>query len=470
MKLFEVASSDRMETAPIVPLILSMSTPVMVMLLTQALYTFVDSIYVTRLSSQAFTAVSLVIPLQSFVTAVSCGTGVGVNVLMSTAFGKKRADDAFAIAIHGLLLAVLDWLLFLILSFFALDAFFDIYAVSNEVRALGTEYIRILVWASLFVFVSTVCSRILQSTGNMSFPMLFELIGAVVNIVLDPIMIFGLFGFPRLGITGAAIATATGQLCTMLLMLYMLIRRRDLLPHRASVLKASFSTIKDICVFGFPTMIMYSMCTFYIAGLNAVAVHFSEAAVSAIGIYYKLQSFLLVPTNGLNQGITPLLGYNYGSGNYLRLWRTLFVSTVISFLSLCTGTLCFWLFTRNLLEMFSPTAELLSVGIPALRIISTSFPFFVFTILNPTLFQATGHIKENVFVTIVRQIICLVPLAVIFSRFGLTYMWLTFPVSELIAAVLALWYTYKLYTGVLQIKEEAVSPFYNKRIRDVGRF
>jgi putative MATE family efflux protein len=445
-----IHSPTRLERSPLVPLIFSLSLPVMVTLLVQAMYNFVDSIYVSRINEYAFTALSLAFPLQVLVTAVASGTGVGINVLVARALGNKDRDKASSIATHGFILAGINWVVFVVTGSLLIKPYFQILSASYQVEQMGRQYLQIVIFFSLGTFVENIGIRILQATGNMNKPMLYEVIGAVVNIILDPIMIFGLGSFPKLGVTGAAIATVIGQFVSMILVVWSIFRNdNNRLRISFRKFRLSFKTSQYIYWASIPTIIMQSMCTVYITGLNAVAIHFTEAAVSVIGVYYKLQTFLLIPTYGINQGITPLISYCYGANNYQRIWNTLWYSTALSLVSLCFGTLIFWMFTPQLLNIFSATDEAVSIGIPALRIISTSFPFFVFTILNPTLFQSTGHIGKNIAVTIVRQIICLVPLAILLSNFGLTYFWLTFPFSEIIATVLAFVYTHQLYKGSL---------------------
>ena len=450
MNSMNIHAPDRLERHPLIPLILSLSLPVMVTLLVQAMYNFVDSIYVSRINEYAFTALSLAFPIQVLVTAVASGTGVGVNVLIARALGNKNPEKASSIAAHGFVLAGLNWVVFVAMSFLLIGPYFQILSATGQVERMGRQYLRIIIIFSLGTFVGNIGVRILQAAGDMRRPMLYEVTGAMVNIALDPVMIFGLGGFPRLGVTGAAIATVVGQFVSMLLVVQSVFRSRSSnVKVTFRGFRFSFRTAQNIYWASLPTIIMQSMCTMYITGLNTVAIRFTEAAVSVIGVYYKLQTFLLIPTYGINQGITPLISYNYGAKNYRRMWNALWYSTVLSFISLSAGTLIFWLFTRQLLDIFAATSEAIAVGVPALRIISTSFPFFVFTILNPTLFQSTGYIRKNIAITIVRQIICLVPFAIILSRFGLTYFWLTFPLSEIIATVLALVYTYQLYKGPL---------------------
>ena len=441
---------DRLEHHSLIPLIFSLSLPVMVTLLVQAMYNFVDSIYVSRINEYAFTALSLAFPFQVLVTAVASGTGVGVNMLAARALGNKDSEKASSIAAHGFVLAGFNWVIFVIMGSLLIKPYFQIFSASYQVEQMGQQYLQIIILFSFGTFFENIGVRILQAAGDMRRPMLYEVAGAVVNIILDPIIIFGFGGFPGLGVTGAAIATVIGQCVSMILVV------RSIFCNRGNETKVtfknfhfSFKTAHSIYWVSLPTIIMQSMCTVYITGLNAVAIQFTEAAVSVIGIYYKLQTFLLIPTYGINQGITPLISYSYGANLYRRMWNTLWYSTGLSFATLSAGTLIFWLFTKQFLDIFAAASETIAIGIPALRIISTSFPFFVFTILNPTLFQSTGHICKNIAVTVVRQIICLIPLAILLSNFGLMYFWLTFPLSEIIATILSLIYTYQLYKGPL---------------------
>lgn len=440
-------SSESMGTRPLLPLIITLSSPIMLSLLVQSLYNIIDSVYISRYNSNGLTALSLAFPVQTLITAAASGTGAGTNIIIAKALGANDKNNASSTAFNGFVLSLINWSFFVIIGILILKPYFSIFTANTEVASLGLKYLSIILLFSIAPFTENVAVRILQATGNTVLPMIFQSTAALLNLILDPIFIWG-FGFiPAMGISGAAIATVLSQFLSATLAVITVFFKQTVLTVSFRI--PSFNLIKEIFITGLPSVLGMALVSAYISGLNAVLTRFSEDAVSSLGIYYKLQTFLLIPTYGLNQGVTPIMGFNYGAKKYRRMWNTLWYSLIISTATLIAGTLCFCLFTREILLFFHASDSLLHTGIPALRIISTSFPFFGLTILMPTLFQSTGYIRQNIIITLPREVVLLVPIAWAFSHLGLTYTWLTFPISESIAAFISCYYTYILFRGPL---------------------
>ena len=437
-------SSDRMGQAPLLPLILSMSFPVMFSLLIQTLYNVADSFFVARTSGHALTAVSLALPVQTLITAIASGTGVGVNALIARALGAKNNSEAASVAAHGLTLGAASWVVFSLLCLPLLGIYFNAFTSTPEVVVMGRQYTGIVVLFSLGLFVENISTKILQAQGNMTLPMVFQTCGALLNVVLDPILIFGMGPVPALGVSGAAYATVAAQLCVMVCSLAAVLRPGREVHVTWRGLRFCPKTVRQIYLVGLPDILKQALYTFYIAGLNGILSTFSDAAVTVLGIYYKIQGFITMPILGLSQGMLPILSYNYGARLYPRMLRALRHSCVLAFCTLLAGTALFWVFPAQLLGIFSPTEEMLTIGVPALRIVSLSFPLFPFTLLTPMLLQVTGHGNKSIAITLLRQVVLLVPLAYAFSRFGLSYLWFTFPVSEVVATALSCWLTLRL--------------------------
>ena len=451
-------STDQMGSAPIPALIRTLSSPIMLSLFVQSMYNIVDSFYVSHYSDAGLAALSLAYPVQNLIVAVASGIGVGVNILLSNAFGSRRREGISNLICHSFLLAAAGWLVFLLFSLFLLEPYFSLFHARGGVVDAGVEYLRIIIALSLFSFFDNVCIKVLHALGNTVAPMIYQSTAAVLNVILDPILIWGLGPIPSFGVAGAAIATVFAQMVSAALSLHAVYAARASLCFTLREFRPCPHTLRRLILTGLPSVLGMALVSVYITRLNTILARFSEAAVSALGVYYKVQTFLLIPTYGLNQGVTPVISYNFGAGKLERVWRALRCTLTLSTATLGAGTLLFLLFARQILLFFNADAALLQVGIPALRIISTSFPFFSFTILMPTLFQSTGHPYQSIAITLLRELILLVPLAWLFSQFGLIYTWLTFPVSEIIAAVLSCYYTYALRRGPLSLTRGRSGP------------
>ncbi len=433
---------NKMGTAPITSLILKMSLPSMLSMMVMALYNIVDSIFVSQISPDALTAVSIVLPAQFLLISVGSGTAIGVNSLIARSLGAKKFDTASAVASHAIVLSVISWIVFAILGFLFADIFVSGFTQSESIREMGSIYLKIVTIASIGILMQISAEKILQATGNMMLPMISQLTGAVINIALDPILIFGYFGFPEMGIAGAATATVFSQCIGMVVALVALKVKKTEVHISLRNFKFDRAVVIEIYRVGLPSMIMQSVGSFLTVGLNAILAGFSDAAVSVLGIYFRIQSFIMMPVFGMTQGLMPIMGYNFGAKNKKRLLKTLKTGTIMAMIIMCAGTLVFMFFPEQLLGMFNPTEEVLLIGTYALRAISSGFPFAAVGIIFSTLFQAVGNGKNSMYISLIRQLVFILPAAYVLSFFGVQYIWFAFPFAE-IFAIFAVLYLYK---------------------------
>lgn len=416
-----------MGDTPIGKLLLKLSPPVMLALLIQSIYNIVDSYFVSQYSLTGLTALSIIFPIQLLMTALGTGTGTGLNILISRMDGNGDTARQRDVVKSGLYLGVLNFLIFTCIGILLIGGYYNISSNQPAVRAEGIQYAQIIFLGSFGLFMESNCTKLLQAKGNMVTPMLAQVVGAVINIVFDPILIFGLFGAPELGVAGAAIATIMGQWAAMLITLKAVFRTYDVRG------KLHFKDCFQIYQSGFPSIIMQSLYTLYIIGLNLILKQFTEDAVTVLGIYYKLQTFFFIPLMGLQQVIVPVISFNYGAKNMKRVKDTLRYAILISSGVMVLGTFIFMVFPKELISIFSASASIFRIGSLALRIISVSFIPASFAMMFTVYFQGINKGRSSVFITVLRQIILLVPLAWLFHFFGLNYVWLTFPVTEIIA-------------------------------------
>ena len=438
---------NKMGTAPILPLIFSMSLPAMFSMLVQALYNIVDSYFVAQVSEKALAAVSLAFPLQNLLIAFAVGTAVGVTSLISRRLGQGLQEEANAAATHGILLAVATWVLFALYGAFFSTPFFHLFETDPEIIQMGDTYISICCIFSFGVFVEICLERTLQATGNMIWPMIFQLIGAVTNIIMDPILIFGWFGLPAMGVAGAAIATVMGQILAMVVAALVVTFGKHDVHVSFRRFRLSWRTIKDIYVVGIPSIVMQSIGTVMTMALNGILSGFSTAAYTVFGIYFKLQSFVFMPVFGLNQGLLPILGYNYGARNRKRMMTAFRDGCTIALVIMAAGMAVFLAAPQWLLSIFNASAELLEIGIPALRIICTCFLFAALGIVCSTLFQAVGKGVYSLIVSLMRQLAALVPAAWILAQVTqqVVFVWWAFPIAECVSLVVSLLFFLRLY-------------------------
>lgn len=420
------------------PLLMSMAFPPMLSMMIQSLYNIVDSMFVAQISNDALTAVSLAFPIQNLIISFSVGIGVGVNSYIARKLGEHNQKEANNTVAHGFLLALAGAVLFTIIAFLGIQPFFHMFTQDSGIFDASCTYAYIVVAFCFTSFFHILIEKIFQSTGKMIFPMAIQAIGAITNIILDPIMIFGWFGLPAMGVAGAAIATVLGQLLAMSLSIYVLLSKTHDVKLDLHQFKFEKNIIKKILSVGIPNAMMNALSSVLVIGLNAILVGFSNLAVSVYGVYYKLQTFVFMPASGLTQGAMPIMAYNYGAGNHQRLTQSLKISLIVTFIIMLCGTLLFMIFPSQLLQLFQADDEMLSIGIPALRLISISFLPATIGFILPTLFQSLGKGFDSLIVFLLRQFAITLPLSFILSKtLGLYGIWISFVIAESIAALAA---------------------------------
>lgn len=440
-------TQNKMGTAKMLPLIFSMALPAMFSMLVQALYNVVDTYYVSQFSEKAMSAVSLAFPIQNLQIAFGVGTSVGVTSLISRRLGEGRRDEAESAAAHGILLGLCTWLVFAVYGAFFTTPFFRLFESDPEIVHMGDQYISVCLIFSFGSFVVMMLEKILQATGNMFWPMIFQLVGAVINILLDPVFIFGWFGLPALGVTGAAIATVGGQIISMIFAAIVFAVR----PHAISItfkgFRPSWGTIKNIYAVGLPAIVMQAIGTAMNMAMNGILSGFSTAAYTVFGLYFKLQSFVFMPVFGLTQGLLPIMGFNFGAKNKKRLMQALTEGCLIALCIMSAGMLAFLLLPDKLLGIFNASEELLSIGVPALRTICTCFIFAALGIVSSTLFQAVGRGTYSLIVSLMRQLVILVPAAWLLARLSgaLSPVWWAFPIAETVSLMASVFFFLRLY-------------------------
>ena len=426
---------NKMGTMPMFKLILSMSLPAMLSMTVQAMYNIVDSYFVAQVSENALTAVSLVFPMQTFLIAVGGGTAVGLNSLISRRLGERRQKDADSAATHGILLGVFNWILFVIIGVFFSGAFIKSFNAAKEVENMAIQYMSINCIFSMGVFVEINIEKILQATGNMIYPMIFQMIGAITNIILDPIFIFGLLGVPRMNVVGAAIATVIGQNVAMLVSVTVIITKEHKVTINFKKFRFNKSIVKNIYAVGLPAIVMQAVGSVMVVGINAIIIAFTETAVAVFGVYYKLQSFVFMPVFGLMQGVMPVIGFNFGARKHDRLISAVKICCAISISIMVIGTAVFIMIPGKLLSIFNASSKMLNIGIPALRTICLCFIPAAIGISFSNVFQAVGHGFLSLIISLLRQLVVLLPAAYFLSKIGLYTVWYAFPIAEVVSLV-----------------------------------
>lgn len=442
---------NKMGTMTVNKLLISMSLPMIISMLVQALYNVIDSMFVAQISENALTAVSLAFPLQSLMIAVGVGTGVGVNAVLSKSLGQKDFESANKAASNGIILSFLSYVIFALIGVFLTGVFFKSQTSNVEIINHGSQYIYICTILSVGLFGQIILERLLQSTGKTFYTMITQGIGAIINIILDPILIFGLFGAPEMGVAGAAVATVTGQIIAMFLALYFNLKKNHEIKLNKKVFKLDIKIIKRIYAVGVPSIVMQSIGSVMTFGLNKILIGFTPTATAVFGVYFKLQSFVFMPVFGLNNGMVPIVAYNYGAKNEERVTKTIKLSTIYAIGIMLVGFLIFQAFPKQLLCLFNASEDMLRIGIPALRIISINFIFAGFCVIASSVFQALENGMLSLVVSAVRQLIAILPLAFIFGQvFGVNAIWFAFPVSEIIAVILSAMFMKKVYNEAIK--------------------
>lgn len=433
----DTEKTNKMGTMPIGSLLLSMAWPPTLSMSINALYNVVDSVFVAMLSERALTAVSLVMPIQMLMVAIGVGTGVGVNSLIARRLGEQRVDEASLAASVGIRLAFVNYFVMALIGIFFSSAFVGSFTKDANVFSDATIYLRIITIGSFFFMLQLAMEKIIQSTGQMVLSMIVTIVGALVNLVLDPILIFGLLGAPKMGIAGAAVATIIGQAASSCVALFICLKKISSIHIRIFGFRSDKKTIKDIYNVGLPSMVMMSINSIMVLGYNAIlAAH--ATAIAVLGIYFKLQSIILMPVFGVNQAAMPILGYNFGARKKDRFMETYRKALGISVIIMIIGMALFQIFPRELLMIFSASDNMFNIGIPALRIISLCFVPAAFGIIRSTVFQATGNGIYSLIASVVRQLVGILPIAYILMQIGgVTMSWYAFPIAEIMGFVLS---------------------------------
>ena len=445
-------AENKMGTMPIGKLLFNMSLPMMISMLVQALYNIVDSIFVAKLSENALTAVSLAFPLQTLLIAVGTGTGVGMNALLSKSLGEKNFKKANATASNAAVLYFFSYLVFFILGFTIVRPFYasQIGNADQEIMELGIEYLSTVMIFSFGLLAQVFFERLLTSTGRTIFSMTSQLTGAITNIILDPILIFGLLGAPKMGVTGSAVATVIGQCVAALVAGFCNHRYNHDVKLKFHGFRLDFHIIGTIYAVGIPTIIMQSIGSVMTYCMNRILIEFSSTATAVFGVYFKLQSFFFMPVFGLNNGITPIIAYNYGAGQRKRMLKTIKLSMLVAFCLTFIGFLCFEGIPQILLGMFNASDEMLTIGVPALRIIGIHYLIAWFCIVSGTVFQALGKAFFSMIVSIMRQLFVLIPAAYILAKLGgLHVVWWSFPIAEVISLMVSSFFLVRINRTII---------------------
>ena len=443
------ARADRMGTEPEGRLLASMAWPAILSMTINALYNIVDSIFVARISQEALTAVSFVMPVQFLMIAMTVGSGVGVNSVISRRLGARQYDDANKAASMSVRIGLFNYLIFLLIGLFLSEPFMRHYTDDPVIYGHGVTYMRLVLCLALFSSVEVILQKVLQSMGNMKAPMICSVTGCLINVVFDPILIFGLFGFPKLGVAGAAIATVFGQFVAFLLAIFFVSRQKFL---RISVIgfRMDWNTIKDIYAVSLPSIFMQAIGSFMLIGYNMI-IAAEPVAVAVLGVYQKLQTFVFMPVIGLNQGALPIIGYNYGAGNRSRVMRTYKLSLIASFTVMTIGFILFRFGAEAFLRMFNADEAMLMLGIPALRRISICFFPAAYGVITSSLFQATGHAHYSFFSSLIRQLVGILPLAFLLYRIGgVELSWYSFSLAEILGTAYLISAFVRLYNNKLR--------------------
>ena len=447
----EQPKENKMGTMPVNKLLVTMSLPMVISMIVQALYNIVDSIFVSRLSEDALTAVSMAFPMQNLMISVAVGTGVGINAMLSRALGEKKFEAANKTAENGIFIEVLGYVLFLLIGIFVTKPFFLAQAGAGDIANMGIEYTRICLLMSFGIFMQIGFERILQSTGRTIFTMITQSTGAIINIILDPILIFGLFGMPKMGVAGAAIATVTGQICAAILAITFNLTKNPDVHISFKGFKPQIIFVKNILSVGIPSIIMSSVGSAMTFGMNKILITFSSTAVAVFGVYFKLNSFVFMPVFGLNNGMVPIVSYNYGAQNKKRLTKNIKLAIMYAVCIMFIGIMLFQFIPDVLLRLFDASDHMLEIGIPALRVISLSFAFAGICIVISSSLQALGHGFLSMMISITRQLIILLPSAYILAKFGgIHAVWWSFNIAEIASLTLSLLFFKHMYNKIIK--------------------
>jgi putative MATE family efflux protein len=437
---------NKMGVMPVNRLLITMSVPMVISMLVQALYNVVDSIFVAQINESALTAVSMAFPIQNLMIAVGTGTGVGINALLSRSLGEKNFKKANKAANNGAFLGLASSIIFILFGVFGARYFFENQTDITQIIDYGQEYLLICCSFSFAILGQLTFERLLQSTGKTIYSMYTQSIGAVINIVLDPILIFGLFGFPRMEVLGAAVATVIGQGTAMCLAFYFNKKKNHEIKLSLRKFRPDGAIIKTIYYVGIPSILMIAIGSIMTYGINRILIGFSATAVAVFGVYFKMQSFVIMPVLGLNNGMVPIIAYNYGAKNKERIMKTMKLSILYSVGIMLVGITAFQLFSEQLLLMFSASEDMMAIGVPALKIISLSFLMAGVCIVMISFFQALGSSMRSLIVSASRQLAVLLPAAYLLSLSGsLDAVWWSFPIAEVVSFIICIIFMKQVY-------------------------
>ena len=441
---------NKMGTMPVNKLLISMALPMMISMLVQAMYNIVDSMYVSRISEDALTAVSLAFPIQQLMIALGAGMGVGVNAVLSKALGEKDFEKANKAAENGIFLSVISFVVFFFVGLFAVDPFYMSQTTDPEILQAGHDYLTVICCASIGMYMQFIFERLMQSTGRTVYSMITQTLGAVINIVLDPILIFGMFGMPEMGVKGAAVATVIGQIIGAVVGCILNVTKNHDIHISFKGFRPDFGIIKVIYVVGVPSIIMQAVGSVMNYAMNQILIGFTSTATAVFGAYYKLQSFIFMPVFGLTNGMIPIIAFNYGAGNRSRVIQTIKSSVILAVCIMLTGLTVMQIFPAKLLAIFNASEHMLGIGVVALRLISLSFVFAGYCIIMGSVFQALGNGVYSMIVSIVRQLVVLLPVAYLFSLTGnLDMVWMAFPIAELFSLTLSTVFLIKINKKII---------------------
>ena len=440
---------NKMGVMPIDKLLISMSLPMMISMLVQALYNIVDSIFVSRINEYALRAVSLAFPIQSLMIAVAVGTAVGINAFLSRTLGEKDFEKANIIARNGIFIAIASYIGFAVIGALISRPFFSSQTEVMEVREYGVTYLTIWCVAGMGIFLQTTFERLLQATGKTIYTMITQSTGAIINIILDPILIFGYFGMPRMGIAGAAVATVFGQIVAASMALWFNLKFNKELDISMKGFHPNGHLIGQIYKVGAPSIVVQAIGSLMTYGMNLILAAFGSAQ-TVFGIYFKLQSFVFMPVFGLNNGMVPIIAYNYGARHKDRVIRTIKHSVAYGVGIMCVGLIVMHIFPAQLMRMFDAEESLIAIGVPALETISLSFVFAGFCIVVGSVFQALGNGVYSMIVSVARQMCVLLPVAKLLSLSGeVTLIWWAFPIAELASLLLSTYFLVRIYKKII---------------------
>lgn len=448
--VMEQAKENKMGVMPVNQLLVTMSLPMVISMLVQALYNVVDSIFVAKINENALTAVSLAFPIQTLMIAVAGGTCVGINAVLSRSLGEKDYEKVNKSACNGIILMIIGYLLFLIIGIFVTAPFYRSQTDDMEIVQYGIDYLSVVCCCSFGIFAQFTFEKILQATGKTFYTMITQGAGAIINIILDPVLIFGLAGMPQMGVRGAAVATVIGQIVAGILAFYFNYTKNEEVKISRSGMKIDGEIIKQIYMIGIPSMIMQAIGSVMTYGMNQILISFTSTATAVFGVYYKLQSFVFMPIFGMNNGLVPILAYNYGAGNKERFMKAMKLGIMYAVAAMMIGLVVFQLIPATLLELFEASDTMIAIGVPALRTISVSYLIAGFCIICGTVFQALGCAVYSMIVSIARQLVVLLPAAYLLSLTGnLNYVWWAFPIAELMSLCVTIFFLFRINRKII---------------------